>query len=185
MLNEPTRRYRILVKELRLREINTPEEGNAFLDDYMALHNQHFAVAACDAEDAHRKLLHSDDELELILSRQSQRTLSKNLICQYKNTQYQVTSTGQGYALRNAKVTVCELRSGEIVILRKGKEMPYTTYRKGERPAPLEDEKSLNLRVDDVQKRQSERHAWKPAPDHPWRKQKSGSATIELAAAVE
>ena len=68
---------------------------------------------------------------------------------------------------------------------RKGKEMPYTTYRKGERPAPLEDEKSLNLRVDDVQKRQSERHAWKPAPDHPWRKQKIASATTELAAAAE
>ena len=174
-----------LVKELRLRGINTPEQGNAFLNDYMALHNQRFAVLPRNAEDAHRPLLHSDDELALILSRQSQRTLSKNLICQYKNTQYQVTGTGQGYALRNTKVTVCELCSGEIVILRKGKEMPYTTYRKGERPAPLEDEKSLNLRVDDVQKRQSERHAWKPAPDHPWRKQKIGSATTELAAAAE
>lgn len=172
-----------LVKELRLREIDTPETANAFLDEYMELHNQRFAVEPRHAEDAHRKLLHQDRELQLILSRQSQRTLSKNLICQYQNTLYQVTNTGQGYALRNAKVTVCELRSGEIVLLRKGKEMSYTTFRKGERPSPLEDEKTLNRRVDEAQKRQANQIR-KPAPDHPWRKRKIGSAATGSAAAV-
>lgn len=165
-----------LVKELRLRKINTPKEANTFLSEYMAIHNRRFAVAPRNAEDAHRKLLHSDKALDLILSRQSQRILSKNLICQYENTQYQIKTTGQGYHLRKARVTVCELQSGEIVILRKGQEMPYTTYRKGERPAPLEDEKSLNQRVDRSQKRQAGRRNWKPAPDHPWRKQRIGSA---------
>lgn len=170
-----------LVKELRLRKINTPKEANRFLSEYIALHNRRFAVAPRNAEDAHRKLLHSDKELDLILSRQSQRILSKNLICQYENTQYQIKTTGQGYHLRLARVTVCELQSGEIVILRKGKEMPYTTYRKGERPAPLEDEKSLNQRVDNSQKRQAGRRNWKPAPDHPWRKKRIGSAAKSVA----
>jgi hypothetical protein len=173
-----------LVKELRLHEINTPEAGNAFLEEYMTLHNQRFAVTPRNKEDAHRRLLHNDRELELLLSRQSQRTLSKNLICQYDNTQYQITSIGPGYTLRKAKVIVCELPAGEIVILRQGKEMPYSTYRKGERPSPLEDEKTLNQRVDVVQNRQVEHQTRKPAPDHPWRKPIVGSTSTTLTTAA-
>ena len=173
-----------LVKELRLREINTPEAGNAFLEEYMTLHNQRFAVAPRNKEDAHRRLLYNDRELDLILSRQSQRTLSKNLICQYDNTQYQITSIGPGYTLRKAKVIVCELPAGEIVILRQGKEMPYSTYRKGERPSPVEDEKTLNQRVDVVQKRQVEHQTKKPAPDHPCRKPIVGSTSTTLTTAA-
>jgi hypothetical protein len=65
-------------------------------------------------------------------------------------------------------VTVCELPSGEIVLLHEGRELAYTTYRKGERPPRVEDEKTLNDRVDAALARQ--RTTPKPRPDHPWRR---------------
>ena len=159
-----------LVKEMRLRKINTIAEGNAFVPEYMQMHNTRFAVAPRSVENAHRKVLHDERERELILAHQEQRTLSKNLICQYKNTLYQIISPRQKYTLRNARVTVCELPTGEIAILYKGKELSYTTFKRGERPSALENEKSLNARVDSAYKAQRRRKKWKPPPDHSWRK---------------
>jgi hypothetical protein len=66
-------------------------------------------------------------------------------------------------------VTVCALADGEVALLREGRELPYTTYRKGERPPPVEDEKTLNARVDAALARPSPKSST-PAPDHPWRK---------------
>ena len=159
-----------LVKEMRLRKIDTVDEGNAFLSEYMAMHNKRFAIAPRSDENAHRKLLHDARELALILADQTERTLSRNLICQYKNTLYQIVNTRRKYTLRNARVIVCERPTGEIAILYKGRELDYTTFKKGERPAPIEDEKSLNKRVDAARKAQARRKRWKPKPDHPWRK---------------
>jgi len=159
-----------LVKEMRLRKIDTPAEGNAFVAEYMEIHNERFGVAARSDENAHRKLLHNEREMDLTLSHQEQRRLSKNLICQHANILYQVITSRQKYTLRNARVTVCELAGGEIVLLHKGKELSYSAFTKGERPSAVEDEKSLNQRVDAACKAQARRKRWKPKPDHPWRK---------------
>ena len=159
-----------LVKEMRLRKIDTLREGNAFVAEYMEMHNKRFAVAPRSDENAHRKLLHSAREIALILAHQKQRRLSKNLICQHENTLYQIVSPRQKYTLRNARVIVCERPTGEIAILYKGRELGYTTFKKGERPGAVEDEKSLNKRVDAACKAQARRKRWKPKPDHPWRK---------------
>jgi len=157
-----------LVKELRLRGINDLAGANAYLPAFMADFNSRFAVAPSSAEDAHRPLLHRARELDLLLAEQEERTLSKNLIVQYHNVAYQLQHPGPGYRLRGAKVTVCALADGEVVLLREGRELPYTTYRKGERPPPVEDEKTLNARVDAALEKQQRQRA-KPAPDHPWR----------------
>ena len=79
-----------LVKELRLRGINDMESANAYLPEFMADFNQRFAVAPSSEEDAHRPLLHSPRELDLLLSEQEERTLSKNLTVQYRNIAYQI-----------------------------------------------------------------------------------------------
>jgi len=159
-----------LVREMRIRNINTPHEGNAFVAEYIAMFNKSFAKAPRSDENAHRKVLHSAREIELILADQYERKLSKNLICQYANTLYQIVTSRQKYTLRNARVTVCERATGEVAILYKGKELDYTTFKKGERPATVEDEKTLNNRVDAACKVQARRRRWKPQPDHPWRK---------------
>ena len=159
-----------LVKEMRLRKIDTLDEGNAFVAEYMRMHNDRFAVAPRSDENAHRKVLHNEREIEMILAHQKQRRLSKNLICQHDNTLYQIVSSRQKYTLRSARVTVCKLSSGEIAILYQGKELSYNALSKGERPTAVEDEKSLNKRVDAACKAQARRKGWTPGPDHPWRR---------------
>jgi len=155
-----------LVKELRLRGISDIDSANAFLPEFIADYSRRFAVAPVSSVDAHRPVVHSARELDLLLSDHSARTLSKNLTLQYRNTLYQLQHRGPGYHLRGAKVTVCEGDNGEVVLLYAGKELPYTTYRKGEAPPKTEDEKTLNARVDAAVGRQSA----KPGPNHPWRK---------------
>ena len=137
-----------LVKELRLRGLSDLESANADLPEFMADFNPRFAVTASAVGDAHRPLAHTPRALDLLLAEQEERTRSKNLTLQYRNIAYQIRYDGPGYRLRGAKVTVCALADGEVVLLREGRELPYTTYRKGERPPPVADEKNLNERVE-------------------------------------
>lgn len=159
-----------LVKEMRLAGISSIEEGNAFLEAWMEKHNHQFAVQpACD-DDAHRPVLHSARELELILSIHSRRKLSKNLTLQYNNALYQIRVSGVGYALRGATVTVCEDFTGKVTILYNGRALAWEIYRRGESPPPVVDSKQLNKTVDQTIRQQNKSKAWKPKPDHPWRK---------------
>ena len=155
-----------LVKELRLRGISDIDSANAFLPEFIADYSRRFAVVPVSSADAHRPVVHSARELDLLLCDHSERTLSKNLTLQYRNTLYQLQHRGPGYHLRGAKVTVCEDDNGTVVLLYTGKELPYTTYRKGEAPPKTEDEKTLNARVDAAVGRQTAT----PGPNHPWRK---------------
>ena len=163
-----------LVKEMRLAGIDSMEAGNAFLEAFRQDYNRRFAIAPKSPEDAHRAVLHSAPELDLIFSLHSERRLSKNLTVQYQNTLYQIQ--GRGRALAHTRVTVCEAFSGEVTLLYAGKPLDYTTYRKGERPAPVEDEKTLNQRVDQTLAAQAAKPQPKPKPDHPWRRSPIGRA---------
>lgn len=159
-----------LVKELRLAGIDDLDAANAFLPGFLAEFNRRFAVAPQSAEDAHRPLHHGTEALERILCLQATRHLSKSLSVQYRNTLYQVQRRGGGYHLRGATVTVCEHLDGRITLLHQGRVLPYTVYRKGERPPPVEDEKTLNQRVDQALAKSTPTTPHKPKPDHPWRK---------------
>jgi transposase len=170
-----------LVKEMRLRGINDMETANAFLPECIADYNRRFAVAPASDEDAHRPVTHTTRELDLLMCEHSERTLSKNLTLQYRNTLYQVQHSGTGHHLRGAKVTVCEHPNRKIVLLYRGRELPYTTYRKGKMPPRVEDEKTLNNRVDAALAKQKTRVSAKPSPDHPWRQ--AGAIAAARAAA--
>ncbi len=158
-----------LVKEMRLENINTIDEANIFLDKYMTIFNKKFSVKPRSPENANRKLYHSDAELDLILAKQYQRKLSKNLICQFKNTQYQIQTSRPNFALKGSVVTVCKHQNNSISILRDGKNLLYTIFNKSERPPSIEDEKSLNNRVDRAVEERSSKPRKKPKADHPWR----------------
>ena len=159
-----------LVKELRLQGISTMEQANAFLEGYREVFNEKFAQDPADADDAHRECFQDEKERKRILSKQSTRVVSNNLVCQYRNCQYIVQVQSPSYALRGARVTVCEHRDGEIVLLYKGRELPYKVYRQGEALTAPVDAKRLPSVVDKVVARQRRGAGHKPAPDHPWRR---------------
>jgi transposase len=149
-----------LVKELRLRGIADMQAANAYLPEFQEDFNRRFAVAPRSTHDAHRPLLKTDN-LNVILTHQETRTLSKNLTVQYQHIVYQIQSNRPDYALRNAKVMVCENAKGEITILYKDQPLAYSVYHKAPRQAEIADSKTLDHQI---------KSPWKPPADHPWRR---------------
>jgi transposase len=149
-----------LVKELRLRGISDMEAGNAYLPEFCADFNRRFAVLPRSSHDTHRPLLKTEN-LDVILTHQETRTLSKNLTVQFKHVIYQIQSDRPDYTLRNAQVTVCENAKGEVTILYKNKPLSYTIFHKSTRQADIVDTKTLDRHIQTSQP---------PAPDHPWRR---------------
>lgn len=153
-----------LVKEMRLHGICDIETANAWLPSYMADYNRRFAISPAHPQDAHRKELPSAEVLEQIFSIQSQRKLSKNLELSYKNVIYQVQTKTPGYSMQRATVTVCESK-GSIVLLYKGKTLPYKVFEKGYRTKQVLSSKELNGHID----KRSFNRPPKPKSAHPWR----------------
>ena len=159
-----------LVKEMRLRGIDGMEAGNAYLPEFMADFNRRFAVAPRNPVDAHRAVLHDAAELDLILCEQHGRKLTKNLTIRFECREYQVTGHGKGYRLRGAEVTVCKAFDGAVTVLRDGRELSVRQLAQGEEAAPVEDGKTVVHRVEQAKAEQLSRPAYKPPPDHPWRR---------------
>lgn len=168
-----------LVKELRLRGINTIKEANKYLPEFIKKFNIKFAVKPKDSKDAHRALL-VREKLEQILVKKYTRVLSKNLELQYKNIIYQIQTKRPTYAMRKAKVTVAEDRFGKIKIYYQGnhlkpKELKYKILIKNPK-SEIINAKLLNVKVDNIKRKQqmlnmalNPKTKWKPAQDHPWR----------------
>jgi len=114
-----------LIKEMRLRQISSIEEGNAYLNSFLSQHNKRFAVQAKNAADAHRPLYHESEGLKRILSIQATRIVTKNLEFSYNCDLYQIQRSGGGYHLRNAAVTVCEYTDGTIGVFYKSEPLQY------------------------------------------------------------
>ena len=152
-----------------------------YLPAFMADFNRRLAVAPRNPEDAHRAVLHDAAELDLILCEQHGRKLTKNLTIRFECREYQVTGRGKGYRLRGAAVTVCKAFDGSVTVLRDGRELPVRLLAEGEEAVPVEDEKTVRRRVDRAKAEQRSRPAYKPAPDHPWRRpfqpEAAGTAT--------
>jgi len=159
-----------LVKELRLRGISDIDGANAFLAEFIADYNHRFAKPPQHASDAHRPVLHDAGELDQIFSIHHTRKLSKNLTCQFHNREYQITGQGKGYRLRGSLVTLCEHFDGRVTVLSKGQSLPFRLLAEGEPPIPIEDEKSVGNRVDQIRQQQAAKPAYKPPPDHPWKR---------------
>ena len=152
-----------LVKEMRLLEISSMEEGNAYLPEFMKDFNRRFAVAPRSNNDAHRPLLLKDN-LDQILTWQETRMISKNLSVQFKNVVYQIQTERPTYALRKAKVTVCLDANRKVTILYKDKELAYKIFKTQTKQSQILSSKDVDHKVDKVRKQH------KPASDHPWRK---------------
>ena len=160
-----------LVKELRLEGINDMETANAYLPTFIAKYNQRFATAAYNSDDAHRPVLHTEEELDLIFRLHHVRKLSKNLTFQFRNCEYQIVEEGRGYRLRGSTVTICESFDGDLTILSEGRELKWHKFIDGPDSLPLDDEKSVHHTVEKAKEKilYSSKFGHKPKVDHPWK----------------
>lgn len=156
-----------LVKELRLRGIDTLEQANAWLPQYLADYNRRFAVVPREAGDAHRPWTGTPTALRRILSVQTPKILSKQLSCQHAGQLLQVRPRGTGLGLRGAHITIHDHWDGTQELLWRQRPLAYETLERPRRQAAVADSKALQARVDAAVARRSTGHV--PAPDHPWR----------------
>lgn len=153
-----------MVKEMRLRNINSIEQANAFIPEFIEDFNQRFPVEPRSTVDVHRKDLPVPTQMDLIFSIKTDRTLSKNLELCHDNVVYKVQTDKPGYALRHAKVTVCEDLSGKVTLLYKGCVLNYTSHKRQRRAPQIVDAKQLDEKLEKVR-------IYPAAPDnHPWKR---------------
>lgn len=141
-----------LVKEMRLRNINNIEDANAFLPEFIEKYNQRFACEPLEKEDAHRQLTMNNQELELALSVQETRILSKNLTFSYQGTTYLVKlKHGQfGTSMRGGKITIYNARNKELRASYKGRVIEFTAFRNQPKIADVVDDKCINYQVNQM-----------------------------------
>jgi transposase len=155
-----------LVKEMRLLGISDIESANAYLPTYIQDHNSRFAVEAQSSENANRKDLPTKEEMNLILSYQDERKISKNLEISYENVIYQIKTNTKGYRLQHATVTVCKDLHGVITLVCQGKILEYTCHERAKPNAAIVDAKQLELKVDSIRNNTKK---YTPPANHPWR----------------
>ena len=139
-----------LIKEMRLAGINSLEAANAFLPSYIIKWNKQFAVPPPDATSACRRWAKTADELDDDLARREERKLTKALTFSTGGTKFCVKTRGPGTALRGATVTLYHYASGRMGVHYKDRVLACTAYGTYAIPSPVEDEKTLDLRVDAI-----------------------------------
>lgn len=156
-----------LIKEMRLRQISSIEEGNAYLESFLTQHNKRFAVQAKNAVDAHRPLYHEPEALKRILSIQSTRKVTKNLEFSHNCNLYQIQRPGGGYHLRNAAVTVCEYTDGTVGVFYKGESLQYIVKSQPTKQPPTIDTKEINPFINQLVARVAAQKACYPQGPQP------------------
>lgn len=150
-----------LVKEMRLAKINTPTEGNRFLEEvFIPKFNERFAVVPVKEGNVHRQLPDIDRKnLNRIFSIQSKRKVNNDFTIQFKNKWYQLKEIQPVTVRARETVLVEEWLDGTIHFSLRGKHLVYIVL--PERPKRVKRQPIILT---------THKLNWKPPADHPWRK---------------
>lgn len=148
-----------LIKEMRIQKINSIEEANRFLPQFIEDYNNRFGKEPRDIENAHRPMREEDD-LERIFARRSTRKLSKNLSFQYEGLAYQIQPQNPN-RFRSTHVNILERPGRPILIECRGQELPYTQWEETFHGKPkVLDSKELEAYWPKRQRKPGKHHPW-------------------------
>ena len=149
-----------LIKEMRLANICTIDEANAFLERYLPIYAERFAVEPSKASDMHRPIPGGMD-LDRILCVKTERTLRNDFTIAHAKKLYQILDN-----VVAKKVVVEERVDGSMIIRYKETSLKFKEIKTA--PARLEPKKKTHeFKL---------RRIYKPVPaDHPWRSFKLSS----------
>ena len=145
-----------LVKEMRLRGIDSIGAGNAFLEaKFLDELNERYAVKARRDQDLHRQV-EADVVLEEVLCVSEQRVVGNDWCVRWNNRWLQIDARHAALNLPGRKVTVKQRSDGVLVIVRNVERLTFTELRA--KPARAKAKKPVvnNKR-------------YKPAASHPWK----------------
>lgn len=153
-----------LPKEMRLANINTIEEANRFLKEvFIPKINAKFEVVAKKKGDLHRKPNNKQrDNLNKILSIQSDRVVNNDYTIRFKGNYYQLRDIQLVTVYKRDKVLVEEHLNGELKISLRDKYLDY--FQLPERP-----KKEIDIKLVAITKTKPSN--WIPPINHPWRKE--------------
>jgi hypothetical protein len=143
-----------VVKEMRLKGINTIEQANRFLEGYLPVYNRKFSVKAKKEEDLHRKIPRGM-KLDSILCIKTERVLRNDFTISHNGRLYQILDKTTA-----DNVQVQERINGTMVITHDNKCLRFKEIT--ERPE-RQPKKPIIFII-----RKKTGHA--PSSDHPWRK---------------
>ena len=115
-----------LVKELRLQNISTIEEANAFLPTFLAAHNQRFSKKPASSFNAHR-VLKQKENLQYILCEKHTRKVSKALEVSFEGRRYQMQLFQCRDRLQGKQITIMRTLDGEIIMKYEDMSLDYKT----------------------------------------------------------
>jgi hypothetical protein len=152
-----------LVKEMRLRGINSMEAGNAFLEaKFLGELNDRYAVKATRGQDLHRAP-GAGVVLQEILCVAEQRVVGNDWCVRWNNRWLQIEAKHAGFNLPGRKVTVKQRADGVLVVLRAQERLTFTEL--NAKPA------AAKVRTPVVNNRR-----YKPAASHPWNRPSPAAA---------
>ncbi len=150
-----------LIKWLRIEGISNINDANnnvqRFIDDY----NNKFAVPPAQMQDYHSKIPNTVN-LDLILTKQYQRKISKNLSVSFENKYLNIIAPGKGRRLCQAQVTICKNHLDQITILHKGLPLNYKIVDKNTNIKEAVDRRELPKAIQRM-------GGYTPPPNHPWK----------------
>ncbi|RQU96003.1 ISNCY family transposase [Burkholderia cenocepacia] len=116
-----------LVKEMRLRGINTVADANAYAPSFMAAYNTRFAKPPKSDFNAHRPL-RADESLDLALTWREPRKVTKSLTVQYDRVLYLLEDTPENRKLIDRQIEVWEYPDGRIELRADDRVLDYRQY---------------------------------------------------------
>lgn len=116
-----------LVKELRLRAINSMDAANAYAQEFICEYNGRFAKPPKNEFNAHR-LVRPDEDLDLIFTWREPRRVSKNLTIQYDKVLYLIADTPEHRKLAGRYIEVYHYPDDRIELRANGVTLPYAIY---------------------------------------------------------
>jgi hypothetical protein len=146
-----------LIKELRLAGIDNINDANAFLEEYLPLHNKKFSFPSLSGIDMHRKP-HANIKSALCIK--GKRVLRNDNTISYCGTLYQILDRTVA-----KKVDIEEHLDGNIYIKYNGKNLRYCKIES--RP-----------KLKEVKEEPKERIYASPKPYHPWRGKMKGRGVL-------
>ena len=155
---------RRLVKEMRLKNINTIEDANKYLrEEFIPKFNKQFAVVTKKKANLHKKLSREQiNELDKILSIQSERTINNDYTIRFKNSYYQLKEIQDTTVYKREKIIIEEHLNGEIKMSIRNKYLNYFLL-------PEKPKKEIDIKLIALTSRKQSN--WIPPSNHPWRKQ--------------
>ena len=115
---------------MRLQHIDSIEQSNVWLSDFIADFNHRFAKAAQYPKDMHRPLRESADELHDIFAWQELRKVSKSLTFQYDKVIYLIDPTEENQRLAHQVVKVLDRPDGTITIQYGHRKLSFKVFDK-------------------------------------------------------